>query len=252
MTRAATARLCVWEGGGLWIGRIPKPIDLHAHDTLQVTVALTGEVRFRTRSSEWASFRAAVVPSAHRHAFDGSTAGLLARIFVDAESAEGRSLAAVFARNGIQAPPKDRAEAAAAALLATWGQTRAPVRLVEAARRALDALGAKRATRVPLPPAVARALDLVRARAAEPVTPATIAKEVGVPVATLRSALDQAAGLPFRNYLMWLRVARAAACLTAGKSAAEAARESGFGGAAELNRVFSRLFGVAPAAILHG
>jgi AraC-like DNA-binding protein len=193
-----------------------------------------------------------VVPSAHRHAFDGSTAGLLARIYVDPDSAEGRSLAAVFARNGIQAPPKDRAEAAAAALLATWGQTRAPVRLVEAARRALDALGAKRAPRVPLPPSVAKALDLVRARAAQPITPGAIAKEVGVPVAALRSALDQAAGLPFRNYLTWLRVGRAAASLTAGKTAEVAAREAGFAGAEELNRVFARLFGVEPAAILGG
>ena len=56
-------------------------------------------------------------------------------------------------------------------------------------------------------------------------------------------------GLPFRTYVLWLRVVRAVDAHTKGASLTEAAQEAGFADSAHLSRTFKRMFGL-PAASL--
>jgi len=245
----AGARVCVWEGGSVWIGRSAEPDKPHGHQAIQVTIALTGQVRVRGRTAEWSTERAVIVPRNVKHAFDRTASGLVATIFVDPESPEGESLAVSYPGPGLHQPRAGRAEAAAALILSTWGQTRAPVRLIDAARRALEAVGATRLPRRALDPRVQKAIDLLKARLGDHLTPTKVAKEVELPADRLAELFAESTGLPLRNYLLWLRLGRAFGALGTGRSTAQVAAESGFAGAAELNRTFVRVFGIAPSAL---
>jgi len=56
-------------------------------------------------------------------------------------------------------------------------------------------------------------------------------------------------GLPFRAYVLWLRLVRAVDAHAKGLSLTEAAHEAGFADSAHLSRAFRRMFGL-PAASL--
>jgi len=56
-------------------------------------------------------------------------------------------------------------------------------------------------------------------------------------------------GLPFRHYVLWLRLIRAVDVYSKGQSLTEAAHEAGFADSAHLSRTFKRMFGL-PAASL--
>lgn len=56
-------------------------------------------------------------------------------------------------------------------------------------------------------------------------------------------------GLPFRSYLLWLRITKAVRIMSAGSSLTEAAHEAGFADSAHFSRTFRRMFGI-PAASL--
>jgi AraC family transcriptional regulator len=65
----------------------------------------------------------------------------------------------------------------------------------------------------------------------------------------LRHLFVEQTGLPFKTYLLWLRLIRAVECFAAGKSLTQAAHDAGFSDSAHLSRTFRRMFGVTPAAL---
>lgn len=56
-------------------------------------------------------------------------------------------------------------------------------------------------------------------------------------------------GLPFRAYVLWLRIQRAVQLYAAGASLTDAAHEAGFADSAHLSRTFRRTFGLPAAAL---
>jgi AraC-like DNA-binding protein len=56
-------------------------------------------------------------------------------------------------------------------------------------------------------------------------------------------------GLPFKTYVLWLRLQRAVTLYASGSSLTEAAHQSGFADSAHLSRTFRRTFGLPAAAL---
>jgi AraC-like DNA-binding protein len=56
-------------------------------------------------------------------------------------------------------------------------------------------------------------------------------------------------GLPFRTYLLWLRLSIAVERMAAGDSLTVAAHDAGFADSAHFSRTFLRMFGI-PASVL--
>jgi AraC-like DNA-binding protein len=57
-------------------------------------------------------------------------------------------------------------------------------------------------------------------------------------------------GIPFRRYVLWLRLLRVGQEVSGGASLGDAAVAAGFSDTAHLSRVFRRAFGVVPSAML--
>jgi AraC family transcriptional regulator len=65
----------------------------------------------------------------------------------------------------------------------------------------------------------------------------------------LRHLFVEQTGLPFKTFILWLRLMRALERFAAGRTLTEAAHDAGFSDSAHLSRTFRRMFGVAPGAL---
>jgi hypothetical protein len=110
MKATATGRILFWRGGSLWIGRAGEPTGSHAHHAVQIALPFPrGRVQFQGPMGGWASYTAALVTAHQPHAFE-ARAQLVAQIFVDPESHEGRQLQRRYRNEGIVALPSESLE----------------------------------------------------------------------------------------------------------------------------------------------
>ncbi len=119
--------------------------------------------------------------------------------------------------------------------------------------RALARLGVEASAdlRTGLSRAVRKALAHVDATAGDGVLMLPMAAEVaGVSPSRLTHLFTREVGIPFRRYVLWWRMRRAAESLHDGRSLTEAALAAGFADAAHFSRTFKAMFGMPPSALL--
>ena len=252
MDKIASGRLAFWEGGSLWVfdvpagAEAPSRTDLHAHHAFQLTFSLGGDFNLFLEDGAIPGPFAVVAPDV-LHAFDA--AGLVALLFIEPESRAGRTLTQILA--GARAAPISAAQAQDSP---------------EIIRKAFHHPGDSRAA---LRDAGKFITDRIagHARAAEPDrrvrqiikwagenldgSPAIneAAQSVGLSASRASHLFVEETGLPFRTYVLWLRVTRAVDAHIAGMSLTEAAQEAGFADSAHLSRTFKRMFGLPAAAL---
>lgn len=138
-------------------------------------------------------------------------------------------------------------------LILAFEQSTSPLEIDSCLLVTVDQLLARHATNPPAVPAVGRepqaverAKRYLEAHAADDVSIATLAQEVGASPFHLIRAFHRAAGLPPHAYQTALRVQKAQAALRAGTPIAQAAVEAGFYDQSHLTRCFKRALGVTP------
>lgn len=249
-----TGRILFWEGASLWllaagpeVGDAGYQGTRHAHHAVQVTLALAGRFELESADRRMATPIAAVAPDVP-HSIRAS--GVLAFLYIEPESHAGRAvmrrlfdatpLAAVAPDLLGDLPPR------LAAAFADSGVTDAT--LTELGRAMVERLAG--GIEVPAAdPRVARVTTWLAARLDRPVRLAEAAALVALSPERLRHLFVQQTGLPFRTYLLWLRLLKAVAAYSAGAPLTEAAHGAGFADSAHLSRTFRRMFGVAAAAL---
>lgn len=242
----AVGRICVWQGGSVWVSRSSGVVDTHDHHAIQITLALEGTLQLRTPADPaWRTYTAAVIPCHQPHALNVlDTFGGL--IFVDPEAHEGRALTERFGREGIVALPDNLAGEAIAVLAAACRGPLYEQALIDAAREVVRILTAGAQPRTVVDPRILKAIELVQERLPRPVVQEEIAEAVFLSPSRFRHLFVEQTGMAFRPYVLWLRLHRALACYTAGKSLTQAAAVAGFADVAHLSRTFRRMFGVNP------
>lgn len=65
-----------------------------------------------------------------------------------------------------------------------------------------------------------------------------------------QAVFREAAGVPFRRYRLWRRMAAVARVIADGRSLTHAAHEAGFASSAHLSTAFRAMFGLAPSRLL--
>lgn len=215
--------------------------DTHAHHAVQVVYGLDGPVRL-TVDGRTVSTRAGIVAANTPHAFDAA-GGRIALMLVDAHGARGAALArqarqfptgAVVAAAPPVAPPVDAGPGEAL----TW------------CRDLLASLGARTGDPQPPVPGVQAALDYVDAAIAGTPTLVAAAKYANVSPSWLTHTFTQQVGIPFRRFVLWLRLKHAVEHVQAGATLTGAAAAAGFSDSAHLTRVFRANFGLPPSAVL--
>jgi AraC-like DNA-binding protein len=250
MSTKAYGRMVFWEGASLWVlgtrpGEGPYPkTRFHAHHAVQVTLSLRGWFTLENRDRQVGGEAAAVAPDT-QHAFAGE--GMVAQLFVDPEGEPGRELRrTLFSGETIVSISAATLEGLPARLRADFESPhRSDQSLIDLGRALLAKLapGSERDER---PEARVRRMSAwATGRLDKPVSLADAAAHVGLSTGRARHLFVEETGLPFRTYLLWRRLMRAAELFSAGSSLTDAAQNSGFSDSSHLSRTFRRMFGIA-------
>ena len=254
MELLAHARIVMWEGGALWVihatpqdTRDTRRTDPHAHHAIQVTLGLGGRFHLDTSGTQVGGDAVAVAPDAE-HTFEAE--GLFAILFVAPESRQGRAIAGqLFQGATLAAVPQallgDFPARIAEAFRAPGRDTAAFIDLGQGliSRMAGSARGDVPDLRV------RKVIAWAGGRLEGPVSLSDAAPMVNLSAARLRHLFVEQTGLPFKTYVLWLRLTRAVERCAAGASLTQAAHEAGFSDSAHLSRTFRRMFGIPPAAL---
>jgi AraC family transcriptional regulator len=250
MAVKALGRMVFWEGASLWLlgtrsseERYPKT-DFHSHHALQVTLSLRGGFTLESRDRRIKGGAVAVAPDAE-HCFEAE--GVVAHLFIDPDGQAGRALARnLFFGTSLAPIPASRLEGIPARLLTAFeARNRKDQALIEIGRAFLAQL-APNSERDERPEVRVRKMSAwAGARLDTDVSLADAAAHVGLSAGRARHLFVDGTGLPFRTYLLWLRLSRAVELFSRGSSLTDAAHSAGFSDSAHLSRTFRRMFGIA-------
>lgn len=250
MGAIAHGRIIVWEGASLWVFDVPavrsvRKTDVHAHHALQVTMALDGAFRLEA-GEQSAEQPIAVVAADQSHAFEAE--GLIALLFVEPESAQGRAIARGVAK-GALTPLSFDGVSDLVARIAEGFRASAPDAELRAAGRELAARLAGGVEPAPSDPRIAEAVAWASNQLDRRIGIADAAPRFGLSPGRLSHLFVEQTGLPFRTYVLWLRLTRAVETYAGGANLTTAAHEAGFSDSAHFSRTFRRMFGVSAAAL---
>lgn len=250
MTVLASGQISFWEGGSLWVFDVPpgpdtpNRNDLHAHHAFQVTFALDGQFKLHLEDRILGGPLAVVAPNVN-HAFEAQ--GFVALLFVEPEGRAGRALRTSLAgAPGRELEPLPDAAEAIARAFRDAPDTRLALRATG------EALIGQIAGRAHIPEPDRRVRQMIRWAGANLDAQPGIneaAKQVGLSAGRASHLFVEQTGLPFRTYVLWLRLVRATDAYARGESLTAAAQEAGFADSAHLSRTFRRMFGLSAAAL---
>jgi AraC-like DNA-binding protein len=250
----AQARIVMWEGAGLWVVdatpadiRDKKRTDFHAHHAIQVTISLGGHFTLGT-ADESVRADAVAVAADVQHVFEAE--GLVAFAFIEPESRLGRAAARrLLSDKKVAAIPADLLGDFRARITANYRATKRDDAMLVAMGRDLVAAFASDAKADAPDLRVRKVIAWAGQQLDRSVSLADAASVGDLSASRLRHLFVEQTGLPFKTYLLWLRLTRALEAFAGGASLTEAAHGSGFADSAHLSRTFRRMFGVAPSAL---
>lgn len=242
-----SGRLYLWPGRALYVGSAADTA-IHSHHAAQICVGLTDDFRVRTHPTEsWRRCDSAVIPSDLAHQIDGGGA-LMALIYLDPESEEGRTFSAT-SESGFGSRQDAEQRSIFKALRNCIDERCEIAAAAQVVDAVLGCLNPPRRPRRVLDSRVDRLLPHIRERPGLRMPAAEAAALTGLSSTRFQHLFRESTGIPFRRYLLWLRLVAAVERVATGSSLTEAAHGAGFADSAHLSRSFRRMFGLTPSAL---
>jgi AraC family transcriptional regulator len=244
----ADVQFLLWDGGCVMIGSASGIIPAHAHQAIQITVGLDGDVRFRGGDEgPWTSYRVAVVPSRQPHSMDATTAGAGCTFLIEPETREGRALTERYLQNGIGEADQPGVRAAFHEVMATFRARSGDATLETAARRVVNALTHGVEPSIVSDERILKAVAYIKSHLDAPITLDDVAAQVYLSPGRLRHLFVEQTGMGLRPYILWRRFIHVLQIMMDGGSLSAAAHAAGFADSAHFTRTFKRTMGVAPS-----
>jgi AraC-like DNA-binding protein len=233
----------VGQGGG------SAAIAPHAHYAIQIAIGMPAglRVQFGLRD-EWQRCAAALIPSRITHSIDVTECDWSAVIFVEPETAEGRSLSARLGGTPhcIDTSPL---ESSIARLEKAWRVDRTPQAVERACRALVRELAGTDAAPEPSDPRILCAIAHIAARIDEAPSLEEVARLVHLSPSRFRHLFVAETGMPMRTYVLWRRLLHVWSLLMRGETLTSAAHAAGFADSAHLSRTARTMFGLPPSVL---
>ena len=225
------------EGRGLYLGPVGDTTP-HAHHAIQIALGLGGPVALSLQGRPPEAHSAwMVVPDVphqlHPHP------GPVALFFLEPESRLGRALVRRWEGRG--SGPLEPGP------FLELGRLLALRPLPDPWPALMEALGVGPEPAPPADPRILRTIAWLREEAEALPSLAQAARVAALSPSRLSHVFSASTGLPFKTFVLWLRLQRALAAMLAGHSLTRAAMDAGFADSAHLSRTFRRMFGIAPS-----
>lgn len=217
----------------------------HAHHAIQLTFQLRGTFEIGVANERLTGPVTAVASDA-RHCFRAS--GAVAFLFITPESSVGRTLTQGLFADRPWADITHELNAALLDLRQCFIRGGGEEEMLLLGRKTLATL--PQADELALPdPRVRAMIAYARNHLDDVVTLPSAASHVGLSDSRARHLFVAQTGLPFKTYVLWLRLERAVELYAKGRSLTDAAHESGFADSAHFSRTFRRTFGLPAAGL---
>ena len=242
------AALAISQGMSVWVLEARDGFgdaDFHAHHAIQITALLAGNLRL-VGDKETVSGQVLAVKAGERHRLEAD--GMLAFVFIEPECRQGKALTHLLFKGAeiVSLDPEIAAMLLPLANAFDGGPDR--MEMLEIGQRAIELLEPEVKVHE-TDPRVRRIIDYVVANLDGPLSLKDASLGIYLSPSRLRHLFVEQTGLPFKTYLLWLRLVRALEIYSEGNSLTEAAHLAGFSDSAHLSRIFRRTFGL-PATTL--
>ena len=242
--------LVAWDGGVLLIGRANRIIPAHSHQAIQVVFGYTGPVAMRASEDEpWTAYSLGIVASRQPHSMDATASTCNAVIFVEPETALGRSLTERYLQGGMASAGDTITRAACQELFVTWLGGTPKERLITGATRVISLLAKGVAPATVTDERILRAIEYIRAHLSANVSLDDVAGHVFLSPGRFRHLFVEQTGMGLRPYVLWRRFILAWDLLARGESISTAAHRAGFADSAHFTRTSTRMFGFPPSLL---
>ncbi len=197
----------------------------HSHHAIQVTLSLGGQFELRTNNIT-AACDAVIAPDVE-HLLEAS--GHVAILFVDPECRAGRAIIkAILKGADLEPVPEGLLDDLAGQLRDAWHQSSTDESALQGiAHRVIARLAGAISGNMP-DVRVRKMMEHVALRLDGAISLNSAAEAAGLSPSRARHLFVEQTGLPFRSYLLWLRITKAVRIMSAGSSLTEAAHEAGF------------------------
>lgn len=250
METLAAGRIAFWEGGSLWVFDVPGEAAernaMHAHHAFQLTFALGGAFSLHLEDRVIEGPFAVVAPD-RLHAFEAR--GLVALLFIEPEGRAGRALEKLMQGAPALAMSAEQVRDAPQRFKAAFEHPTDPKLALCDAGRAIAERISGHVRAVEPDRRVRQIIKWASDHLDGALAIKDVAPTIGLSPSRASHLFVEETGLPFRTYVLWLRVMRAVDAHIQGASLTEAAQQAGFADSAHLSRTFKRMFGM-PAASL--
>ncbi|MGX7953533.1 helix-turn-helix domain-containing protein [Tsuneonella sp. HG249] len=214
----------------------------HSHHAIQVTFRLKGWFEINVGREKLAG-PVAAIGSDTQHSFRAS--GAVAFLFIAPESLVGAAIKNVLFEDQSWAGITQGPLAEALVTLRECFERGAPeVELQCVGQAVLNALQPTELPRMPDPRVLAM-IDYAKRNLDDRISLLAAARDVGLSPSRARHLFVAQTGLPFKTYVLWLRIEMAVALYASGSSLTAAAHEGGFADSAHFSRTFRTTFGLA-------
>lgn len=218
----------------------------HAHHAYQLTFSLGGAFNLHLEDQVLPGPFGLVAPDIP-HAFEAR--GYIAHLFIEPEGRAGRSLSKMVGRDAVGPFVSMQVPDAPARISAAFRHPDDPASaLRDVGIEICDRIAGYARTIEP-DRRVRQIIQWASNNLDSPLGISEAATHAGLSPSRASHLFVEETGLPFRHYILWLRLIRAVETYSRGGSLTEAAHEAGFSDSAHLSRTFKRMFGL-PAASL--
>jgi AraC-like DNA-binding protein len=214
------------------------PAGAHAHHAIQLAVSFDAPMQV-TVGTETHSVRSSIIGRDQRHALHAD--GTVAMLWADPQGPTGRLLDQRARRHD----GRDLSSAIPEA-----GPPSRPREVADFVLRLLHAAGARTPVGSITSAHVERALEYLEGAIQGRPSLTEAAAHAAISPSRLTHLFTPEVGIPFRRYVLWLRLVRAVEAIAARSDLTTAAAAAGFSDSAHLSRTFKANFGLPPSSLL--